>query len=128
MGDLAFQEAGHDLDPGEGVLNLVGDRRGHLSKRCEAIAQALSLLDLLDPREVLEEQHCAGHVAVVVNDAGECVSQDLARPLQPQLGPIGRWLSSYAEARIWVNSCPAPSTSANERPTWFGSGVSPRVR
>ena len=68
VGDLAAQQAGHHLDAGQRVLHLVRDRRGHLAERREPIAQPLALLELLDPRQVLEEQRRAGQ-------AGRCSSR-----------------------------------------------------
>ena len=57
--DLPAEQAGHDLDAGEGVLHLVGDRRGHLAEGGQPIAKALALLGLLDERQVLEEERRA---------------------------------------------------------------------
>ena len=59
VGHLPPQQARHDLDAGQRVLQLVRDRRGHLAERGEPVAQALALLELLDAREVLEEQRDA---------------------------------------------------------------------
>ena len=61
VGQLALEHAGHDLDARQRILDLVRDRRGHLAERRQAVAQALPLLDLLDARQVLEEQRRADH-------------------------------------------------------------------
>ena len=57
--ELAFQNPGHDLDACEGILDFVRDRRRHLAERGQPIAQPLALLELLDPRQVLEKQRGA---------------------------------------------------------------------
>ena len=59
LGQLALQHAGHDLDARQRVLDLVRDRRGHLAERRQPIAQPLAFLDLLDARQILEEQRRA---------------------------------------------------------------------
>ena len=56
---LALEHAGHDLDAGERVLDFVRDRRGHLAERRQPVAQPLALFELLDARQVLEEQRRA---------------------------------------------------------------------
>ena len=55
IGHLAPEQAGHDLDAGERILQLVRDARRHFAERREPIPQPLALLELLDLREVLEE-------------------------------------------------------------------------
>ena len=59
VGQLALEDAGHDLDAGERVLDLVRDRRGHLAERRQPVAQPLALFELLDARQVLEEERRA---------------------------------------------------------------------
>ena len=56
---LAAQQPGQHLDAGQRVLDLVRHHRRHLADRGQPIAQPLALLDLLDVREVLEEQRGA---------------------------------------------------------------------
>ena len=63
VGQLALEQPGHHLDAGERVLDLVGDRGGHLAERGEPVAQPLALFELLDARQVLEEQRRAGDLA-----------------------------------------------------------------
>ena len=81
---------GHHFDAGQRVLDLVRDRGGHLAERRQPIAQAFALLELLDARQVLEEQRRAGDLAVLVLDLRERVADHFARALQPQLGAVGQ--------------------------------------
>ena len=60
LGQLALEDARHDLDAGERILDLVRDGRRHLAEGGEAIAQPLALLELFDARQVLEEERGAG--------------------------------------------------------------------
>ena len=85
---LPAQQARHHLDSGERVLQLVRHRRRHFAERGEPIAQALALLELLDARQILEEQRRAARLAVVVADQRERIADDLAGRLQPQLDAI----------------------------------------
>ena len=55
VGHLPPQQAGHDLDAGERILQLVRDAGRHLAERRQPIPQPLALLELLDLRQVLEE-------------------------------------------------------------------------
>ena len=87
---LPLQEAGHDFDAGERVLHFVRDRRRHLAERREPIAQPLAFFELLDARQVLEEQRGAGDAAARVADLRQRVADDLAGALQPQLGAVGQ--------------------------------------
>ena len=87
-GRLPLQQARHHFDAGERVLHFVRDRRRHLAERDEAIAEALALFELLDLREVLEEQRDAGGAAVLVAHVRQRVADHLARRLQPQLGAV----------------------------------------
>ena len=88
--ELALEHAGHDLDAGQRILDLVRDGRGHLAERREPVAQALALLDLLDARQVLEEQRRADHPAVVVVDVRERVADRAAGLAQPHFGAVGQ--------------------------------------
>ena len=56
LGKLALEDPRHDLDARERILDLVRDGGGHLAERREPVAQPLALLELLDAREVLEEE------------------------------------------------------------------------
>ncbi len=69
LGELALEHAGHDLDARERILDLVRDRRRHLAERRQAVAKPIAFLDLLDARQVLEEERRADERAVVVVDA-----------------------------------------------------------
>ena len=60
--NLAAQQAGHHLDAGERVLDLVSDDRGHLADGRQPVAKPLALFQLLDARQVLEEHRGADHV------------------------------------------------------------------
>ena len=73
IGELALEHAGHDLDAGQRVLDLVRDRRGHLAERRQPIAQPLAFFDLLDARQVLEEQRRADHRGRRRRECGESV-------------------------------------------------------
>ena len=55
VGHLPPEQAGHDLDAGERILQLVRDAGRHLAERRQPIPQPLALLELLDLRQVLEE-------------------------------------------------------------------------
>ena len=59
IGHLPAQQAGHHLDAGERILQLVRDAGRHLAERGQPIAQPLALLELFDLRQVLEEHHRA---------------------------------------------------------------------
>ena len=63
IGHLAAQQAGHHLDAGQRILQLVRDAGGHLAERRQPIAQPLALFELLDLRQVLEEHHRADRLA-----------------------------------------------------------------
>ncbi len=89
-GVLALQQAGHHFDARERVLHFVRDGGRHLAERHETIAQALALFELLDLREVLEEQRDAGRAAALVAHVRQRVADHLARRLQPQLGAVGQ--------------------------------------
>ena len=90
FGQLALEHAGHDLDARERILDLVRDGRRHLAERRQPVAQPLALFDLLDARQVLEEQRRADHPAVVVVDVRERVADRAARLAQPHLGAVGQ--------------------------------------
>ena len=85
-----FSSAGHDFDARERVLHFVRDGGRHLAERDEPIAQALALFELLDLRQVLEEQRDAGRAAALVAHVRQRVADDLAGRLQPQLGAVGQ--------------------------------------
>ena len=59
---LALADPGHHLDAGQRVLHLVGDRGGHLAERRQPVAEPLTLFELLDAGQILEEQRRAGDV------------------------------------------------------------------
>ena len=86
--NLAAQQPGHDFDPGERVLDLVGDGRSHLAERGKAVAQSLTLLELLDAREILEEHRRADNAACIVADERERVAEHLSGRTQPQFRSI----------------------------------------
>jgi hypothetical protein len=65
--------------PASGFLNLVRHHRRHLADGGQAIAQALTLFDLLDVRQVLEEQRRADRLAVVVADERQRVADSRCR-------------------------------------------------
>ena len=90
LGQLPLQQAGHDFDAGQRVLHFVRDRRRHLAERGQPVAQALALLELLDARQVLEEQRRADVAAARVLDVRQRVADHLAGVLQPQLGAVGQ--------------------------------------
>ena len=71
LGKLALEDAGHDFDAGERILDLVRDRRGHLAERRQPVAQPLALLELLDAGEVLEEERGAGQAPARILDLRE---------------------------------------------------------
>ena len=85
---LAPQQAGHDLDAGKRILELVGDAGRHLAERRQPIAQPLALFKLFDLREVLEEHHRADYAPVVVFDPGQRVANHAAQVLQPDFGAV----------------------------------------
>ena len=89
-GGLALQQPRHHFDARERVLHFVRDGGRHLAERHEAIAQALALFELLDFREVLEEQRDAGRAAVLVAHVRQRVADHFAGRLQPQLGAVGQ--------------------------------------
>ena len=88
VGHLPPQQAGHHFDAGERILQLVRDAGGHLAERRQPIAQPLALLELLDLRQILEEQHRADRRAVVVLDLRQRVADHAVELLQPQLGAV----------------------------------------
>ena len=88
VGKLALEDARHDLDAGERILDLVRDGGGHLAERRQPVAQALALLELLDAREVLEEERGAGEPPARIAHLRQRVADDLVRALQPELGAI----------------------------------------
>ena len=90
VGQLPLEQAGHDLDAGERVLDFVRDRRRHLAERGEPVAQALALFELLDARQVLEEERRADVAPARVLDLRQRVADHLAGVLQPQLGAVGQ--------------------------------------
>ena len=90
LGKLPLEDARHDFDAGERILDLVRDRRGHLAERGEAVAQPLPLFELFDAGQVLEEQRRAGQPPARIVDLRNRVADDLVRALQPQLGAIGQ--------------------------------------
>ena len=87
---LALEQPGHHLDAGQRVLDFVRDRRGHLAERGQPIAQPLALLELLDARQVLEEERRADVAPARVLDERQRVADHLAGVLQPQLGAVGQ--------------------------------------
>ena len=119
---------GHDFDAGERVLDLVRDRRGHLAERRQPIAQPLALLELLDARQVLEEERRAGQPAARVPDLRQRVADDLAGALQPQLGAVRqvRQLERAGDDARDVRL--ALRTPVNGRPMSVVRGLSPRMR
>ena len=60
VGEPTLEQPGHHLDPGQRVLDLVGDGGCHLAQGSQAIAQPLAFLELLDPGQVPEEERRAG--------------------------------------------------------------------
>ena len=88
-GSCRLQEPGHHLDAGERVLDLVRDRRGHLAERGQPIAQPLALFELLDVRQVLEEQRRADRSRPRSSlHLRQRVADHLVGALQPQLGAV----------------------------------------
>ncbi len=90
VGELPLQQAGHDFDAGERILDLVRNRGGHLAERREPIAQPLALFELLDARQVLEEECRAGQLTAQVAYLRQRVADHLAGALQPELGAVGQ--------------------------------------
>ena len=76
VGHLPPEQAGHDLDAGERVFQLVRDAGRHLAERSEPIAESLALLELFDLGQVLEEHHRAERRAGAVLDLRQGVSDD----------------------------------------------------
>ena len=129
LGQLPLQDPGHHLDAGERVLDLVRDRRRHLAERRQPVAQPLALLELLDARQILEEERRAGDAPAGVADLRQRVADDLAR------------CSSAAARRGWAGATartrPRRSattsgwsfrTSVNGRPMSVVRGCSARIR
>ena len=91
VGQLPLEQAGHHLDAGERVLDLVRDRRRHLAERRQPVAQALALFELLDAGQVLEEERRADVVAARRRGPATACSRSPCRScLQPQLGAVGQ--------------------------------------
>ena len=88
--ELPAQQAGHHLDAGQRVLDLVGDRGRHLAEHGEPVAQALPFLELLDARQVLEEHRGADGEALGVADEGQRVAEHLVGRRQAEFGTIGQ--------------------------------------
>ena len=88
LGKLALEDPRHDLDAGERILDLVRDGGGHLAERRQPVAQPLALLELLDPRQVLEEERGPRHPPARILHLRDRVADDFVRALQPQLGAI----------------------------------------
>ena len=63
VGNLPAQQTGHDLDAGQRILHLVRDGGRHLADGREPVAKPLTLFELLDARQVLEEHRRADHLA-----------------------------------------------------------------
>ena len=95
---------GHDLDAGQRVLDFVRDGRGHLAERRQPVAQPLALLELLDPRQVLEEQRRARDLARGVAHLRQRVADDPAGALSRISARLGRWDRSNAPGTIRVTS------------------------
>jgi hypothetical protein len=76
--------------PAERVLHFVGDRRGHLAERRQAIAEPLALLELLDARQVLEEEGGADVAPRVVLHVRQRVADHLAGVLEAHFGAVGQ--------------------------------------
>ena len=57
--NLAPKQARHHFDAGQRVLYLVRDDGRHFTDRSQPVAQPLTLLELLDARQVLEEHRRA---------------------------------------------------------------------
>ena len=64
------------------------DRRGHLAHGSQPIPQPLTLFELLDAREILEEHRRADDAARVVADERQRIAEDLSRRAQPQFGAV----------------------------------------
>ena len=129
VGHLPAQQAGHHLDAGQRVLHLVRDARGHLAERRQPIAQPLAFLELLDPRQVLEEQRRADRASRRrPSPATACSRSRGPGRFRRSSARFGRWLSSNAPASTRMTSGCARSTSANGRPTSCGAGVRPKMR
>ena len=125
---LALEHAGHDLDARERVLDLVRDRRGHLAERRQPVAQPLALFDLLDARQILEEQRRADHPAVVVVDVRQRVADRAARLAQPHLGAVRQVVAVERLLQDARHFGAVVSTSGNGRPMSVGRCVRPSTR
>jgi hypothetical protein len=68
----------------------VGHRRRHLTERGEPIAQPFALLDLLDPRQVLEEERGAGDGPGLVVDQRQRVADHGAGRLEAEFDAVGQ--------------------------------------
>ena len=89
LGQLALQDPRHHLDAGQRVLDLVGDRRRHFAERREAVAQPFAFFELLDARQVLEEERGASQAAAGVDHLRQRVADHLACRFQTELGTVG---------------------------------------
>ena len=88
FGDLAPEQARHDLDAGEWIFQLMRDAGGHLAERRQPIAEPLAFLELFHLREILEEHHGPKRGAAAVLHLRERVPDDAVQILQPQLGAV----------------------------------------
>ena len=65
----------------------------HFADRGEPIAEPLAFLDLLDVREVLEEERRADGVVFVIADERQRVADHLVGGFEPQFGTVWQRLS-----------------------------------
>ena len=129
VGELALEHAGHHLDARQRVLHFVGDGRRHFAERGQPVAQPVALFDLLDARQVLEEQRRAHRAALVVVDVRERVADRAARLAQPHLGAVRQVVGVEGLAGAPAHtSGQSASTSAKGRPMSPGRGVRPSTR
>ena len=81
----------------------------------EPIAQPLPLLELFDPRQVLEEERRAGHLSVLVMHEAHGVPDDLSGGPQAKLRPVGE-VMELEGARQDAHEIVAPVEHFGERP------------
>jgi hypothetical protein len=92
IGQLAFQDAGHHFDTRQRIFHFVRNRGRHLAERDQPIAQPFTLFNLLDFRQVLEEDDDADRLPPLVAHMRQRVADHLAGRLQPELGAIGQMM------------------------------------
>ena len=116
--DAPPQQAGHHLDARQRVLHLVRDGGRHLAERRQPVAQPLALLELLDAREVLEEQRRAARAARRRRGrATACSRSPCPDPLSRSSARFGRcWSSKAAREDAQDVRLVGAATSAYGRP------------